>query len=107
MRSVGADEFRRLIADIRLDMLDLLGKGYVIDHCVSLFHKEQKDKQYRAYITDALMAITETLADRYGGRKMSIRWIEMNQPPKPEDERTGEEIKESIMSKLKKLGGEV
>ena len=87
-------------------MLDLLGKGYVIDHCVSLFQKKQNEKQYRAYITDALMAITETLADRYGGRKMTMRWMEMIQPPKPEDTRTGEEIKASIVGKLRKLGGE-
>jgi hypothetical protein len=38
-------------------LLELLGKGYVIDHCVSFFQSEQKKMILTAYVTDALKAI--------------------------------------------------
>lgn len=37
----------------------MFGKGYVIEHCISLFSKKQIEKAYRIYVTDCLKAIAE------------------------------------------------
>ena len=40
----------------------LFGKGYAIQHCVSLFRKEQEEKAYKIYVTECLKAMTENTA---------------------------------------------
>ena len=54
-----------------------------------------REDTYRVYVTDALKA-------KIG---LNIRYVELAYPRKL-DERSGEEISNSIMAKLKKLGGE-
>jgi hypothetical protein len=56
----------------------------VIEHCISLFSKKQKEKAYRIYVTDCLKAITENtthLMSMNGvvdyGSTMPERWIEL------------------------------
>jgi len=78
-----------LIESIRLDLLDLFGSGYVIDHCVSAFLKSQREELYQYYITDALKVIGH----------LDRRFFDYF---KPEEERTAKEIIDSIK---KKLGG--
>lgn len=63
---------------------------------------------YRVYVTDCLRIISENTgapATAYGGNGhyMTKRYVEIINPP-PEETRTGEEIVESILSKLKKGG---
>lgn len=90
--AVGPDGYFDLCEDIRLDLLDLYGRGYVIDHCVAAFlrmrKKEAKETLYKAYLTDALKLIAENtshyLVPGLGafdyGSTMSKRWIEMELP---------------------------
>ena len=40
-------------------MLDLFGRGYVIEHCVSWLKKDSEEKAFRVYITDTLKAIAD------------------------------------------------
>lgn len=80
-----------MIESIRLDLLDLLGSGYVIDHCVSAFLKEQREELYQIYVTDSLKAIGH----------LNRRFADYFNKPKKE-ERTAEEIIDGIK---KKLGG--
>lgn len=70
-------------------MLDLLGRGYLVECCASAFAREMEEKRYRAYVTDALMAIAENTARLAGGRKMAGRWI---QTDASRDARGGDEI---------------
>lgn len=35
-------------------MLELYGRGYVIEHCISSFKKYNEEKTYRIYVTDLL-----------------------------------------------------
>lgn len=96
-------------------MLELIGPDYLIAHCVEAFNAEQAEAQYRAYVTDALKAITENtskylLYKKNGaefvevGGKMTKRWAEIFRPPEPvddandnaEDNRTVEEIVDKI-----------
>lgn len=84
-------------------MLELYGTGYVIDHCISRLYKEREIKYYQMYVTDALMCISRSLHKVYGGGALQDRYIDLIEP-KPEETRSADEIKLSILNKLK--GGE-
>ena len=80
---------------MRLDLLDLMGPRYLLDHCVDAFRREQEEKQYRAYITDGIKAVTKNTANFAGGDILTMRWYDIFTDalnPQPEDNRTGEEI---------------
>ena len=81
----------------------MLGSGYVIDNYISVFHKEQHDKAYRIYVTDTLRVITENTSKQAGGSYMKIRFAEIFEPPKKEEERTAEEVISDLMDKLRKV----
>lgn len=80
-------------------MLDLLGKSYVVDHCIAFFKKRAETKLLHVYTTDALYYINEILATRYGGKTMLKRFYNLIHK-KPEETRTAQEIVDSIRSKL-------
>lgn len=75
----------------------------MIDHVAAFFRKEQEEKRYRAYVTDALKALTENTTNRLipgvgevsYGAYMPTRWLKEAQ--EPEDTRTGDEIAEEII----------
>lgn len=71
-------------------MLELMGSGYVIEHCIAAFRKKQEEKTYRAYVTDALRVIGENVARNGGGAYIPMRWIDLidTTPPPPEDKRS-------------------
>lgn len=83
-------------------MLEVLGRGYVIDHCVASYTRRQKEKIYRVYITDALRAIVNNTAQFAGnGLAINDRYIDIIEP-KPKEELTTEKVVGKIR---KKLGG--
>lgn len=94
--AVGPDGYFELCEDIRLDLLELYGRGYVIDHCIAALKRknEAKIKEIRlnAYITDALKIIAENtshfLLPGHGaidyGSTLSKRWIELESPEEKE-----------------------
>lgn len=97
----------------------MLGRGYAVECCAAAFRHRQEEKQYRAYLTDALNAIagntTRYVVPGVGiveqGEKMGARWIEIadgNSKPKPEkeqeDTRTAREIADGIWARMR--GGE-
>lgn len=106
---MGADEYQSLIHTIRLDLLEIFGSGYVIDHCISAFslkqdqlRREQEEKVYRNYIADCLKVITENTAKSAMGEAYYItnRLADIIDPnPAAEEEKTGDEIAEEIMKK--------
>lgn len=56
----------------------------MIEHCISLFSKKQKEKAYRIYVTDCLKAIAENTTQHISmdgmvecGSHMPSRWIEL------------------------------
>lgn len=79
-----------------------MGIGYVIDHYISYFNKEQKEKVYKVYISDVLRIISENTAKYSGGSYAKVRYLELIDPPKKET-RTPEEIIKNIKEKLKGL----
>ena len=39
-------------------MLEIFGRGYVIEHCISSFKKYNEEMTYRVYVTDLLKALS-------------------------------------------------
>lgn len=83
-------------------MLELIGIGYVIEHYIAFFKKEQHDKAYRNYVTDALRIITENTAKAHGGSYLQARYSELIEPIK-EEKRTADEVIENLKEKLRRL----
>lgn len=64
--------------------MKLYGKGYVIEHCISLFQKYQEEKAYRIYVTDCLKTIVENTTHHVSiqgvvdmGSTINKRWIDI------------------------------
>lgn len=93
----------------------MYGRGYVIEHVAASFRKEQEEIRYKAYITDALKALTENTTHRMipgvgvvdYGSYMQNRWYKAAQEEQ-KDTRTGDEIALDIISRagLTLKGGE-
>lgn len=93
---MGADEYFEGLKTINLDLLEIMGRRYVIEHCISAFRAKQEEKLYRVYVTDALCALCGSNGMRY--------W-EMIQP-KTDDSRQDEEIINGIKDKIRSLNDE-
>lgn len=60
-----------------------------------------EDKVYRDYLTEAMRMLTKSNADIAGqGSYFGVRYHDLIHP-QPEDNRTGEEIKQHILGKLR------
>ena len=70
----------------------------------TILKKQFQEQAYRAYVTDALKAITENTAKYAGGSYMKGRYYDLENP-KPAENRTGEEIVSQIKKKLARIGG--
>lgn len=84
----------------------MLGSGYVIDHCISAFQKEQEQKLFNVYITDALQVIADNTMRFNGGSRMSKRFYDVAYAEKPvkEQEETADEI---ILRMKGKINGRI
>lgn len=51
---IGADGYRRLASTIRLDMLRLLGKSYIMEHIRAEVRRHQEAQLFRDYVADAI-----------------------------------------------------
>lgn len=93
---MGSDEYFRCISTIRLDMLELMGSGYVVEHCVAAFAERCEKKAYRNYMADGIKCISETIANVYGGTYMENRLADlMDTTP----EKTGDEIALEVITR--------
>ncbi len=82
-------------------MLDVLGKSYVIDHCIAFFEKKTKEQDFRDYVGNALYVIAHNMAAAWGGSEMATKYTDMYKEP---ETRTAEEIKNNMKQKLAALG---
>ena len=82
----------------------MLGKGYVIEHCMSLFKKKQEEKAYKIYMSDVGFALANMMGKRICGLKEDIiqkRFADAMIPPEQEKEpETEQEIIARISKKL-------
>ena len=56
-------------------MVDLMGKGYVVDYCISLLRKKEQ-RRFQIYLTDVLMIINNNIQRCFGGAKINQRYAE-------------------------------
>ena len=73
------------------------------DFCISLFQKEQEDKEVKIYYAECLRIITENTAKIGGGSYITVKLDDILNP-KPVDNRTAEEI---AADNIKRAGIEV
>ena len=83
-------------------MLELIGIGYVIEHYIAYFKKEQIEKTYQLYITDALKMIAENTAKQSGGSYITTRYADLIAPG-VEEKRTANEVIVDLKEKLRRL----
>lgn len=62
---MGADEYAEGLRTINPQLLEILGRSYVIESCITAFRVKQEEMIYRVYITDTLRAIARSGAPRY------------------------------------------
>ena len=79
-----------------------MGIGYVIEHYIAFFKKEQQEKAYKCYVTDALRLITENTAKAHGGSYLQARYADLIEPKK-EETRTANEVIIDLKEKLRRL----
>lgn len=106
---MGSAKYTELISTIRLDLLNLFGSHYVIDHCIVALNQSRKVDAFRSYIADGVKNINEILARYHGGSYMSIRYDEMiGTDKKASEPENGDEIVRQVFRKagLKMEGGE-
>lgn len=79
-------------------MVDLMGKGYVVDYCISLLRKKQEQRRFQVYITDALMIMNNNIQRAFGGAKITQRYADYF-VKKKEDKRSAKQIVQDTMRK--------
>lgn len=100
--AAGAKAFKDGVESVRLEFVDMMGMGYVMDHCISHFLKSQEKQAYRVYITEALKLLTENTAKYSGGSYMTKSFSDIyKKEEKKEKKETAEDIKKRIKSKFK------
>lgn len=71
----------------------------MIDYCVAAFAKDEEERVYRAYLTDALQAISHNTAGMAAeGHVMTRRFAELVNWVE-EDTRTGDEVAADVIKR--------
>lgn len=83
---------------LSVELLNLIGKGYVIDHCISLFNKQAKEEAYRTYVTDTLKTLNSNFAKIFGGNYFNLRYADAVNPNE-ESDKSGDEIARDIIKR--------
>lgn len=94
---MGPDEYFEACQTIRIDILERWGRGYVIEHCLSVFRRTWEERRYRAYVTDTLQMINKNIVQRYGGSYLRNRWADGLAIQK--ETRTAEEIVADVIKR--------
>ena len=74
-----------------------MGRGYVIEHCVSTLNAIRQEENYRVYITDVLRTISKGVG--YEIKLSYAEFVKRTKSAPSEEERTPEEIINTIKSK--------
>lgn len=90
---MGEYEWFECCKSIRLDLLELYGSTYVIEHVTTEYNDRVERKVYRSYTTDMLKAIAESLGVSVIDRYADVISLEAS------DTRTGDEIAEDIIKR--------
>ena len=99
---MGAENYLKLLETLRLDLLEVFGKGYVIEHCIVELKKESQKNAFNNYLCDGIRNINEILATRFGGSYITEKFSSTIRKKKNNKklEMTADEIKESLKNKI-------
>ena len=73
-------------------MLEIFGRGYVIEHCISSFYKYNEEHTYRIYVTGVLRQLSRN--------KDMIRYYDIIKPHKVIS-KSAKEVKDQIKGKFR------
>lgn len=76
-------------------MLELIGSGYVIEHCMSALRQIRADEAFKNYVADGLYAIS------HGNITMTTRFHDMMHPKTEEDKKQDAEDNKKKAQKIK------
>ena len=76
--------------NINLDMLELMGSEYVIDHVVAEHNIRMKEEMFRVYVSDIAKAIAEKSA--FDSMHVHKRYYDLINAEEEQDGKTGDEI---------------
>lgn len=72
----------------------------MIDNCIAFYLKYEEEKAYKIYVSDALKVIAENTAKFGGGSTLTVRYYDIINPKKEEEERTAEDVISNIRAKI-------
>ena len=84
---------------INVDLLGILGRSYLIEHCIVYFKKKKEERDFRINIAEIVRGLLGVIT---GNWDEIPRYIDTLKPQKEQDEPTAEEV---ICKIKKKLGG--
>lgn len=80
-----------------------MGRGYVIEHCISTLNTIRKEEVYKTYLTEVLRGIGKQVGVEFSKSYHDL--IESMKPQK-EETRTADEVIDGIKDKLQKIRGD-
>lgn len=90
-----------MISSIRLDLLEVLGDGYIAQHIQQSYREYIEQTSYKVYMSDMVMKLTTA----FTGSEIERRWCdildELDGSTTPEEHtETEQEIKSRLLAKL-------
>ena len=79
-------------------MVDAVGRGYVVQYCISLYRKKREKLQFQSYIADVLLSLHNHVAQFIQGHPIDVRYMDIVSPQKTDD-RTGDDIAADIIKR--------
>lgn len=96
-------KYIRSLEHLNYNLVELCGKGYVVDNYIAFLNKESEDRAFRIYVTDALKVITKNTACKKDDLIFNMRWLDMVEPQEKtetKEERTADEVIADLQSRL-------
>ena len=78
--------------------MELIGREYLIDHCISALRAYRRSEAFQEYVADSLMYLGEAVANALGGSYIPTRFGDLFDDA-PKDERTADEIALDIIKR--------
>lgn len=81
---------------IDLALVELIGKGYVVEHCIALYNRIQKEDAFREMVILSINQLNRNFAERFGGRVIKHGYLDIIKQ-EAEPEKSGDEIAAEII----------
>lgn len=96
---MGEEEYQLGIESLNLNLAEICGKQYIIEHIVADYKQRSAEKMYKYYITDLLKSLAES--QRISVNQRYYDMINENCT----GEKTADQIAADILEEFERLGG--